>query len=82
MGYQKETGVHLRDNLVWNSGGEGHKITSSELLCPDLTEVPVALIFVWTLLHIYGANGFHGNLHNLYRKTNRLDKSVQPTTVP
>ncbi len=56
------TGVHRKGQFSLEFGEEGLKITSSELLCPDLSEVTVALIFVWTLLHIYGVNGFHPNL--------------------
>ena len=56
------TGVHRQGHFGLEFGGEGHKITSPELLCPDLSEVPVALIIVWTLLHIYGVNGVHPNL--------------------
>ena len=62
QGSTSGTGVHRQGQFGLEFGGEGHKITSPELLCPDLSEVPVALIFVWTGLHIYGVNGFHPNL--------------------
>ncbi len=78
QGSTSGTGVHRKGQFSLEFGEEGLKITSSELLCPDLSEVTVALIFVWTLLHIYGFSGYHENLNlvlkNLKEWTNQYSR--------